>query len=201
MPVLRLMADAEQVLTNYYWPGNIRQLKNIAEQISIIEKSREINADTLLKYLPQFNNNNVPSIMHTNVSGGSVLENTDRELIFNVIRDTRSELNDLKKLVYDLVTNGSKANTDDVQIINRMYTPNDIINNGNGLTLHPSVLQSQPINQTIEVEETLSLQDKEIDMIKKALKKYKGKRKNAAKELGISERTLYRKINEFNIEE
>ncbi len=201
MPVLRLMADAEQVLTNYYWPGNIRQLKNIAEQISIIEKSREINAETLLKYLPQFNNNNVPSIMHSNASGGSVLENTDRELIFNVIRDTRSELNDLKKLVYDLVTNGSKTNTDDVQIINRMYTSNDIINNGSGLTLHPSVLQSQPINQTIEVEETLSLQDKEIDMIKKALKKYKGKRKNAAKELGISERTLYRKINEFNIEE
>jgi transcriptional regulator with PAS, ATPase and Fis domain len=201
MPVLRLMADAEQVLSNYYWPGNIRQLKNIAEQISIIEKSREINAETLLKYLPQFNNNNVPSIMHSSASGGSVLENTDRELIFSVIRDTRSELNDLKKLVYDLVTNGSKANTDDVQIINRMYTPNDIINNSNGLTLHPSVLQSQPINQTIEVEETLSLQDKEIDMIKKALKKYKGKRKNAAKELGISERTLYRKINEFNIEE
>jgi len=201
MPVLRLLQDAEQVLTNYYWPGNIRQLKNIAEQLSIIEKSREINAEILLKYLPQFNNNNVPSIMNTNASGGSSFENTDRELIFKVIRDTRSELNDLKKIVYDLVSANGKTNGDDVQIINRMYSPSDMINNSNGLTLHPSVIQSQPKTQTIEVEETLSLQDKEIDMIKKALRKYKGKRKNAAKELGISERTLYRKINEFNIEE
>ncbi len=205
MPVLRLMADAEQVLTNYYWPGNIRQLKNIAEQISIIEKSREINAETLLKYLPQFNNNNVPSVMHSNTSGGSVLENTDRELIFNVIRDTRNELNDLKKLVYDLVTNtnSSKVNSSDLQIINRGYNQNDLMTNGSSVSLHPTIINTSGATptQTIEVEETLSLQDKEIDMIKKALKKYKGKRKNAAKELGISERTLYRKINEFNIEE
>ncbi|MDX2173603.1 MAG: sigma-54 dependent transcriptional regulator [Bacteroidota bacterium] len=207
MPVLRLMADAEQVLTNYYWPGNIRQLKNIAEQLSIIEKSREINADILLKYLPQYNSNNVPSLMSPNhLNGGTSFENNDRELIFKVIRDTRTELNDLKKLVYDLVSNSStgKLNAlsgDDIQIINRMYTSSENSNNGNGLTIHPTVLQTQPINQTIEVEETLSLQDKEIDMIKKALRKYKGKRKNAAKELGISERTLYRKINEFNIEE
>ena len=205
MPVLRLMADAEQVLTNYYWPGNIRQLKNIAEQISIIEKSREINAETLLKYLPQFNNNNVPSVMHSNTSGGSVLENTDRELIFNVIRDTRNELNDLKKLVYDLVTNtnSSKVNSSDLQIINRGYNQNDLMTNGSSVSLHPTIINTSGATptHTIEVEETLSLQDKEIDMIKKALKKYKGKRKNAAKELGISERTLYRKINEFNIEE
>lgn len=207
MPVLRLLSDAEQVLTNYYWPGNIRQLKNIAEQLSIIEKSREINADILLKYLPQYNSNNVPSVMSPNhLNGGAAFENNDRELIFKVIRDTRAELNDLKKLVYDLVANSNtgKLNAlsgDDIQIINRMYTPNENINNSNGLTIHPSVLQASPINQTIEVEETLSLQDKEIDMIKKALRKYKGKRKNAAKELGISERTLYRKINEFNIEE
>ena len=202
MPVLRLLQDAEQVLTNYYWPGNIRQLKNIAEQLSIIEKSREINAETLLKYLPQFSNNNVPSLMNTNSLGGSTFENNDRELIFKVIRDTRTELNELKKMVYDLVSGNGKVSGDDVQIINRMYTtPSDMMNNSNGLTLHPSVMQSQPTTQTIEVEETLSLQDKEIDMIKKALRKYKGKRKNAAKELGISERTLYRKINEFNIEE
>ncbi len=201
MPVLRLLPDAEQVLTNYYWPGNIRQLKNIAEQLSIIEKSREINAETLLKYLPQFSNNNVPSLMNTNSLGSSTFDSNDRELIFKVIRDTRTEFNELKKMVYDLVSGNSKVSVDDVQIINRMYSPSDMMNNSNGLTLHPSVIQTQPTTQTIEVEETLSLQDKEIDMIKKALRKYKGKRKNAAKELGISERTLYRKINEFNIEE
>jgi transcriptional regulator with PAS, ATPase and Fis domain len=120
----------------------------------------------------------------------------------------RTELNELKKIVFDLVTANS-INTDisslstDLQLVkNRPVYNKDIINTGSGLTIHQPNLQTNTSSpQTIEVEETLSLQDKEIDMIKKALKKYKGKRKNAAKELGISERTLYRKINEFNIEE
>jgi transcriptional regulator with PAS, ATPase and Fis domain len=207
MPVIKLMPDAEQVLTNYFWPGNIRQLKNIAEQISIIEKSREINSDTLLKYLPQFSN--VPSVSSSNnFSTSSGIDANDRELLFKVIRDMRTELNELKKIVFDLVTSNS-VNTDisslstDLQLVkNRPVYNKDIINTGSGLTIHQPNLQTNTSSpQTIEVEETLSLQDKEIDMIKKALKKYKGKRKNAAKELGISERTLYRKINEFNIEE
>lgn len=209
MPVIKLMPDAEQVLTNYFWPGNIRQLKNIAEQISIIEKSREINADTLLKYLPQFSSSNVPSVSASNnFSTSSGIDTNDRELLFKVIRDMRTELNELKKIVFDLVTNNSANSeiahsTSDLQLIkNRPVYNKDIINTGSGITIHQPGIQTNNINpQTIEVEETLSLQDKEIDMIKKALKKYKGKRKNAAKELGISERTLYRKINEFNIEE
>lgn len=204
MPVLRLMNDAEQVLINYYWPGNIRQLKNIAEQISIIEKSREINADTLLKYLPQYNSTNVPTVMKTE-SNFSGFEN-DREIIFKVLRDNRAEINELKKVVFDLVSgNGGKVNNESVQILNRSYEPNENQNSSNtGLTIHtPLGLSNTNTNasQVIEVEETLSLQDKEIDMIKKALRKHKGKRKNAAKELGISERTLYRKINEYAIEE
>lgn len=209
MPVIKLMPDAEQVLTNYFWPGNIRQLKNIAEQISIIEKSREINADTLLKYLPQFSSSNVPSVSASNnFSTSSGIDTNDRELLFKVIRDMRTELNELKKIVFDLVTNNSANSeiahsTSDIQLVkNRSVYNKDIINTGSGITIHQPGIQTNNINpQTIEVEETLSLQDKEIDMIKKALKKYKGKRKNAAKELGISERTLYRKINEFNIEE
>ncbi|MFN7910500.1 MAG: sigma 54-interacting transcriptional regulator [Bacteroidota bacterium] len=209
MPVIKLMPDAEQVLTNYFWPGNIRQLKNIAEQISIIEKSREINSGTLLKYLPQFSSSNVPSVSSSNnFSASSGIDTNDRELLFKVIRDMRTELNELKKIVFDLVTANS-VNTDisslstDLQLVkNRPVYNKDIINTGSGLTIHQPNLQTNTSSpQTIEVEETLSLQDKEIDMIKKALKKYKGKRKNAAKELGISERTLYRKINEFNIEE
>jgi len=205
MPVIRLTSDAEQVLVNYYWPGNIRQLKNIAEQISIIEKSREINAEELIKYLPQYNSSNVPSVRSENSGGFNSFEN-DREIIFKVLRDTRSELNDLKKLVYDLV-NASGAPikplaSDQLQLINRNFKSEHESSGSTGLTIHNSVLpsSSQPA-QVIEVEETLSLQDKEIDMIKKALRKYKGKRKNAAKELGISERTLYRKINEYAIEE
>lgn len=205
MPVIRLTADAEQVLINYYWPGNIRQLKNIAEQISIIEKSREINAEELIKYLPQYNSNNVPSIRSESGTGFNSFEN-DREIIFKVLRDTRAELNDLKKLVYELVNASGSAvkplATEQLQLINRNYKPEHEGSSGSGLTIHSSVLPSASAPaQVIEVEETLSLQDKEIDMIKKALRKYKGKRKNAAKELGISERTLYRKINEYAIEE
>lgn len=205
MPVVKLNADAEQVLINYFWPGNIRQLKNITEQISIIEKNREINAEILLKYLPQYNSNNVPSVVRNESYSGSSFESADRELVFKVIRDMKAELNDLKKVVYDLISAAGKVasvTTDDVQIMNRIYTGGDM-NEGNGtIKLHPSVIQnSSSAPHTIEVEETLSLQDKEIDMIKKALRKHKGKRKYAAKELGISERTLYRKINEYHIEE
>lgn len=202
MPVVRLTPDAEQVLINYYWPGNIRQLKNIAEQISIIEKSREVNAETLVKYLPQYSSSNVPTVRHDQHIS---FDHNDREIIFQVLRDYRSEINDLKKIVYDLVTGaGGKAvplNNENVKIINRIYSDRNE-DDGNGMTIHSPLPHggSQP-QQVIEVEETLSLQDKEIDMIRKALRKHKGKRKNAAKELGISERTLYRKINEYAIEE
>ncbi len=208
MPVIRLTGDAEQVLVNYYWPGNIRQLKNIAEQISIIEKVREINAESLLKYLPQYNSNNVPSVLATNTFNHSNgFEPNDREIIFKVLRDTRAEVSDLKKVVYELVTATSgKLNTlsnESVQIINRNYNDgNELMNGSGGFKMHNPIIQNTNQSpQVIEVEETLSLQDKEIDMIKKALRKHKGKRKNAAKELGISERTLYRKINEYTIEE
>jgi hypothetical protein len=208
MPGIKLTGDAEQVLINYYWPGNIRQLKNIAEQISIIEKNREINADLLLKYLPQYNSSNVPTVLRTDgFSGGAAFDNTDKEIIFKVLRDTRAELNDLKKVVYDLVSNATgkinAVNSEDIQIINRIYNAGGESNKDTStLSFHTPALQVNNGNaQVIEVEETLSLQDKEIDMIKKALRKHKGKRKYAAKELGISERTLYRKINEYKIEE
>ena len=211
MPVLRLSADAEQILINYYWPGNVRQLKNIAEQISILEKNKEVNADTLLKYLPQYNSNNVPSLhKNDNFNSGQSFDNNDREIIFKVLRDNRAEINDLKKIVYDLVAAKSgrtnNLNNEGLQVINRIYnSDNEELNqNNSGLKIHSPAIQnntSSTSSQVIEVEETLSLQEKEIDMIKKALRKYKGKRKNASKELGISERTLYRKINEYSIEE
>ncbi|MBK9284142.1 MAG: sigma 54-interacting transcriptional regulator [Sphingobacteriaceae bacterium] len=201
MPVVRLTEDAENVLVNYFWPGNIRQLKNIAEQVSIIEKNREVNAEILLKYLPQYNSNNVPSVLGSDHSG---LQGTDRELIFKVVRDMRAELNEIKKVVYDLVSaatgNSGAIDAEDIQIANRLYGSNqkDALS---PLNLHTALPKGNTDTHTIEVEETLSLQDKEIDMIKKALVKHKGKRKYAAKELGISERTLYRKINEYHIEE
>lgn len=202
MPVLRLTPDAEQVLVNYYWPGNIRQLKNIAEQISIIEKNREISADTLIKYLPQYSNSNVPSLVKNDPYSHASFDN-DRELIFKVLRDTRTEINELKKIVYDLVSsaggNPGLISNESVQFINRNFSDAERTKTS-GITMHPASGHDQP-SQVIEVEETLSLLDREIEMIRKALRKHKGKRKNAAKELGISERTLYRKINEYAIEE
>ena len=201
MPVVRLNQEAEQVLVNYFWPGNIRQLKNITEQVSIIEKNREVNADVLLKYLPQYNAHNVPSIRTEH--GQSGLEGGDRELIFKVLREYRNEITDLKKIVYDLASAVSvkpgSIGGEGVKVINRVYGDDRAEQVHNGFTIHPPKHGSEP--QVIEVEESLSLQDKEIDMIKKALRKHKGKRKNAARELGISERTLYRKINEYAIQE
>lgn len=193
MPVLRLSADAEQILINYYWPGNVRQLKNIAEQISILEKNKEVNADTLLKYLPQYNSNNVPSLhKNDNFNSGQSFDNNDREIIFKVLRDNRAEINDLKKIVYDLVAAKSgrtnNINNEGLQVINRIYnSDNEELNqNNSGLKIHSPAIQnntSSSSSQVIEVEETLSLQEKEIDMIKKALRKYKGKRKMHPKNL------------------
>ncbi len=203
MPVVKLTADAEQVLTNYFWPGNIRQLKNITEQICIIEKNREINAETLLKYLPQYNSNNLPVLVKADGSSGSSALNGDfkeRDLFYKIIVDLKKEVNDLKSVVHDIIVNsGGSVNVipkEDVIFHNEEHSGT----NGT-ITIHKPVIQNANTGQTIEVEETLSLMDKEKDMIKKALRKHKGKRKYAAKELGISERTLYRKINEYSIVE
>lgn len=203
MPVVKLTSDAEQVLTNYFWPGNIRQLKNITEQICIIEKNREINAETLLKYLPQYNSNNLPVLVKADgTSGGSALNGDfkERDLFYKIIVDLKKEVNDLKSVVHDIIVNSGGS----VSVIPKedVIFHNDEHSGSNGtITIHKPVIQNTNAGQTIEVEETLSLMDKEKDMIKKALRKHKGKRKYAAKELGISERTLYRKINEYNIVE
>jgi transcriptional regulator with PAS, ATPase and Fis domain len=203
MPVVKLTGDAEQVLTNYFWPGNIRQLKNITEQICIIEKNREINAETLLKYLPQYSSTNVPVLMRNDgASGGSALNGDfkERDLFYKIIVDLKKEVNDLKSVVHDIIVGGNGVNVLPKEDV--VYQNDEITNNTNGtITIHKPVVQNANTGQTIEVEETLSLMDKEKDMIKKALRKHKGKRKYAAKELGISERTLYRKINEYNIVE
>lgn len=209
MPVIKLTPDAEQLLINFYWPGNVRQLKNITEQISIIEKNREINADTLLTYLPNYGVSNLP-VLSRNESGQAGIDMNERDLFYKALIEMKKDLNDLKKVVHDIVlaSKGQIAgiSNDDVQIVNRLY--NDVVETSEALstapiTIHPVNVQKNAggVNQTIEVEESLSLQDKEIDMIKRALKKHKGKRKYAAQELGISERTLYRKINEYNIAE
>lgn len=203
MPVVKLTPDAENVLVNYFWPGNIRQLKNITEQICIIDKNREINAEQLLKYLPQYNSNYVPAIKGgiSDFGGGAAADLSERDILYKVIVDLKKELNDLKQVVHEIILSSNGT----IKVLPKedsaAYSSSDIIDQGtSGITIHKPMVQTSP-TQTIDVEETLSLQDKEIDMIKKALRKHKGKRKYAAQELGISERTLYRKINEYNIAE
>lgn len=212
MPAVKLDAEAQQALVNYYWPGNIRQLKNITEQISIIEKERDITLETILKYLPNYTSNKLPVVIggqHSNSSPGSDM--SERDLLYKVLFDMKKDLNDLKKVVHNIVNTGNGSINaiphDDLQTMERLYHADDnypVVTNVPDVKVHNPVIvkeNADGFHQPIVVEESLSLQDKEIDMIKKALKKHKGKRKYAAQELGISERTLYRKINEYHIEE
>lgn len=207
MPAIKLDADAEQLLTNYYWNGNVRQLKNITEQLSVIEKQRDITAPILQTYLPY---NTIPQLpvlasqAGTNPQGGDFSE---RDLLYKVLFDMKKDLQDLKKVVVDLIENDSQINhdfsPDNGAIIKKLFqdvgAPETTLKLGYNNTTPTIIRNENSIPQTIIAEESLSLQELEEDMIKKALLKHKGKRKNAAKELGISERTLYRKINEYNI--
>lgn len=204
MPTIKLDAEAEQLLANYYWHGNVRQLKNITEQISVIEKTREINAETLKKYLPQQQTSTLPMVMKGESQSA---EFSERDILYKFLFDMKKDLNDLKKIVVDLVENDSGMNQDfhpaNEQIIKKLYqdvgTPETTIRLGYGDT---TVSKNEMIEEQEVIEEKpMSLQEVEEEMIKKALDKYKGRRKHAAKELGISERTLYRKINEYNIKE
>ena len=202
MPTIKLDASAEQILTNYYWQGNIRQLKNITEQMSVIEKNRDVTADTMIKYLPIHQTSQLPVLASTSTAGNDFSE---RDILYKVLFDMKKEMMDLKKIVVDLIENDNQLNQDfqpeNAQLIKKLFqdvgSPETAIQLGYNTTT-PIISQNQiPVSEI--VEETLSLQEIEEDMIKKALTKHKGKRKNAAKELGISERTLYRKINEYGI--
>lgn len=204
MPTIRLDNEAVELLMNYDWPGNVRQLKNITEQISIIEKERLIDARTLQHYIPANTNNKLPALYH------GVDEKTfssEREILYQILFDMKKDMNDLKKLVHDILQNeATVANLqdDNAQLIRKLYQTE----NGNYMSEQP-VANRVSINPAVHenifdteefVEESLSLEEKEVEMIRKALEKHKGKRKHAAKELGISERTLYRKIKEYDIQ-
>jgi transcriptional regulator with PAS, ATPase and Fis domain len=200
MPPIQLDEDAQKLLINYRWPGNIRQLKNITEQISIIEKTRTITSDTLEKYLPQAHMTDLPVLYRGNDPGHF----TERELLYKVLFDMKKDVNDLKQLVGNLMQSElSQAKiSENSHIIQRLYkNPDDTREPETQVFVHPDEKENtEPIDEHEEVEESLSLEKKEIDFIRRALQKHDGKRKDAAKELGISERTLYRKIKEYDIE-
>ncbi|NVO02025.1 MAG: sigma-54-dependent Fis family transcriptional regulator [Bacteroidetes bacterium] len=206
MPIMQLDEKAQQLLMNYRWSGNVRQLKNLVEQISIIENNRNISAEMLLKYLPEYDKTDLPVLVKNNSSSSEFYE---RDLLYKVLFDMKKDINDLKKLVVDIMQEGGVSNDfqeNNSMLIKNLYKDFDSVDNIEGesnLKIHHDVSNSnnEPIIDTEEIiDEPLSLEKKEIDFIKKALEKYKGKRKNAALELGISERTLYRKIKEYQLD-
>jgi transcriptional regulator with PAS, ATPase and Fis domain len=207
MPALRLDDDAVTLLNNYSWPGNIRQLKNLVEQISVIETAREISAGTFINYLPA-ESEKLPTVLGGESSGENFSE---RELMYKFLFDMKKDLTDLKKLVIELIGQGGNItlNNDQSALLNRLYqdvAPGFVqprlpspANDPSTIAFHHEEELTEDIESHVEVEESLSLEDREKELIQKALEKHRGKRKYAAAELGISERTLYRKIKEYNL--
>lgn len=207
MPAIKLTEPAVQFLQKYRWSGNIRQLRNVAEQISVLETNREISAETLQSYLP-VESTNLPLVVNDKKQESDFT--TEREILYKVLFDMKSDLNDLKKLTLELIQNGSaKVRENQQGLINKIYGPEtDLEFDDDQQTSLIAQPHPQPFTrnaekyefaETIEEEEILRLEQKEIEMIKKALEKNKGRRKAAADELGISERTLYRKIKQFDL--
>lgn len=201
MPAIQVNEEAQQLLTNYRWPGNIRQLKNITEQISILEKNRIISSETLLKYIPKGHASDLPVLY----KGEDTSKYNERELLYKVLFDMKKDMNDLKQLVMNLMQSENLTSSnlgENTNLINRLYKDiQEIKDSDQPVIIHDSDKHlNEPFQVPEEVEESLSLEKKEIDFIRRALEKHEGKRKDAARELGISERTLYRKIKEYNLE-
>jgi transcriptional regulator with PAS, ATPase and Fis domain len=211
MPAIKLEEPAIKYLLGYRWSGNIRQLRNAAEQISVLETKRDISLETLMSYLPQ-DGSHLPSVIKDKKSESNF--STERDILYKVLFDMKSDLNDLKKLTLELMKNGTKVQDINPNLVQKVYgkleeetffeeTPRTPV-----LVKEPSLQEefddeedetNYLLAETVEEEETLSLEAKEIELIKKSLERNKGKRKLAAEELGISERTLYRKIKQYDL--
>ncbi|GAA4279693.1 sigma-54 interaction domain-containing protein [Gaetbulibacter aestuarii] len=210
MPTIKLTDEAVAVLEKHRWSGNIRQLRNIAEQLSVLEQDRTITAETLRSYLPK--ESNLPAVIKSSKSESDF--SSEREILYKVLFDMKSDLNDLKKLTLELMKSGNTADVekDHEGLIQKIYGENESDAEFEEATENLEVLSipekseqkeeekdKYHFAEEIEEEETLSLQDKELELIKKSLERHNGKRKLAAAELGISERTLYRKIKQYDL--
>lgn len=183
MPAIQLDDEAKQLLITYRWPGNVRELKNITERISVIEEQRDITADILRQYLPDLRMEKLPVLVKQ--ESEQKIFNSEREILYQVLFDMKKDVTELKKLVHDIMGGNMQVQVTD--------EPN----------FHPITTHSvhAPIQEAEDVEEeSLSLEEVEKEMIRKALERHNGRRKNAAADLKISERTLYRKIKEYNLE-
>jgi transcriptional regulator with PAS, ATPase and Fis domain len=213
MPTIRLDDDAVQLLVKYRWPGNIRQLRNVAEQVSVLEESRAISLSTLNGYLPHANDSNLPAVIEREAKKGDF--SNEREILYKVLFDMKADLNDLKKLTLEMLNSGDsdKVQEENEKLIRKIYGSNgeEVEEEATPVELLPphenrvekpkeiSLEDKYHFAEEIQEEETLSLQAKEIELIKKSLERNRGKRKAAASELGISERTLYRKIKQYDL--
>ena len=186
MPTIRLDEEARQLLMSYRWPGNVRELKNIVERISVIEENRDITADVLSMHLPNISMEKLPALVPHD--DDRKIFNSEREILYQVLFDMKKDVNELKKLVHDIM-NGN-VRMDDMD--NNVFASPPVV--------HSSPIVHSSIQEAEMVEETLSLEDVEKDMIRKALERHAGRRKYAAADLKISERTLYRKIKEYGME-
>ena len=212
MPTIKLTDDAVQLLLKFRWSGNIRQLRNVAEQVSVLEQNRSINALSLQEYLP-IGNTNLPAVIK-NTKAESDFSN-EREILYKVLFDMKADLNDLKKLTMELMKNGNASEVQEKNegLIQKIYgneeeasfeeSKEDLEVLSIPQNANTEIIQNTDdkyhFAEEIEEEETLSLHDKELELIKKSLERHQGKRKLAAAELGISERTLYRKIKQFDL--
>ena len=210
MPGIRLQPEAVNSLEKYSWPGNIRQLKNVSEQISVIEKSRDVSDIILRKYLPDIDSSrNLPMVIDGKKEHELISE---RDILYKVLFEMKQDVTEMKRVIVDLLNNNNLSSNEKNELITKLKSSNTFDNESNfdNSNNHPIPFEEKTGNQqdssynisyqeSVEIEESLSLEEREKELIKKALQKHNGKRKNAAKELGISERTLYRKIKEFEI--
>tara|TARA_R110001592_G_scaffold72390_2_gene221115 strand:+ start:89374 stop:90645 length:1272 start_codon:yes stop_codon:yes gene_type:complete len=216
VPPVRLDRDAVEVLSAYYWPGNIRQLRNLSEQLSVVEREKEINGNVLMQYLPDSGRGGVPALYKKEEATASGDFSNEREILYKILFDMRKDIADLKKLTGELMTNeeiSEEWKSDNHSLINRIYQEDQGIERSESMIPLRKSSPSIPVyadddttlqstfdaqHETIE-DSPITLQEKELEMIKRALDRNNNKRKDAAKELGISERTLYRKIKQYNL--
>ncbi|MEO5906462.1 MAG: helix-turn-helix domain-containing protein, partial [Saprospiraceae bacterium] len=201
--------QAKAILVKYSWPGNIRELKNIIEQLSVLSEDKHIDAATLLQLAPHLAKTNLPALSKNTGDGMQ-----EREILYKLLFDMKGDLHDLKHLVFELIrgNNLRVPETTNFRSIPNVQVENEILNGGNwspnpiedifsksGLQERPSIILDDKYSNTEVTDESLALEDMEKDMIKKSLKRHGGRRKEAALELGISERTLYRKIKQYDL--
>ena len=225
MPSVQLSEGARALLIKYRWPGNVRQLKNVTEQISVIEESKQIDESTLLKYLPDNSDSSLPILYNGDKEGLS-----EREILYKVLFDMKKDVNDLKQVVFEVLNSNKDTTKNDIndKVYERLYGEEDSVsqletklqleqfssssNFQHEVTVEKPSIETPTIRneeefdkkeefELVEEEESLSISETEKKLIKRALEKHNGKRKYAAEDLGISERTLYRKIKEYDIEQ